>query len=440
LSKSGERKKGKHEVSFKLLSAILRGPWLIDANEARSYLPSVMNVLQGVTAYSDDREEEKPTMATMVLAGKSVPVVRGHWSMIGLKEEAHKLPQGSSVVVCVHGPITKADQYCGPVGSASIASFVDEISSMPNIANIILDIDSPGGQVDGTQTLANAVKNSPKRTVAYINDGMACSAAYWVASAADEIYVSQKTDVVGSIGVYVTLADFKGYYESLGLKIHEIYSNRSTEKNKEYKDALAGNYDQVRADLDFIADEFIAAVKANRPGINISAGNPFKGATYYADQAIEIGLIDGYASFDTIINSNNMDPEETTAAAPVKESAEAVTTETTATEITLDSLATRLAALSEEETAQLNTLLEGSALVVMSTETHQQAVDQVAQLQTQISSLQEFKTSTENWMKETGITHTSIEAKEDKFETTDDVDPLVAEEMAYAAQKLNELY
>lgn len=394
-----------------------------------------MNVLNGVTAYSDDREEEKPTMATMVLAGTSVPVVRGHWSMMGLKEEAHKLPKGSSVIVCVHGPITKADQYCGPVGSASIASFVEEIGSMPNISTIILDIDSPGGQVDGTQTLANAVKNSPKRTVAYINDGMACSAAYWIASAADEIYVSQKTDVVGSIGVYVTLADFKAYYEKLGLKIHEIYSNRSTEKNKDYLDALAGEYGPIKADLDFIADEFIAAVKANRPGINLSAGDPFKGATYYADQAIEIGLIDGYASFDTIINSNMTGKEE------AAEKTVATTTETTA-EVSIENMAAQLAALSAEETDQLNTLLEGSGLVVMSAESHQQVVDHVATLQGEISTLKEFKTNTENWMKETGITHTSIEAKDDKFETAEDekLDPLVAEEMAYAKQKLNELY
>jgi ClpP class serine protease len=52
-----------------------------------------------------------------------------------------------------------------------------------------------------------------------IDDGIAASAAMWIASAAShEIYTTQKTDMVGSIGVYTTVADWYGYFAKEGFE------------------------------------------------------------------------------------------------------------------------------------------------------------------------------------------------------------------------------
>ena len=447
LLKSGERKKPKNEVSFKTISAILRGAWLIDANEARNYLPLVANVLKGITLFEpvSELEETKGIVPVLRAGANEIRVVSGNYSMKLLREDAHKLPANSTVVVPISGAIMKEDAECGPIGSMTIASFINEISQINNVATILLDIDSPGGMVDGTQTLSQAIKNSPKKTIAYINDGMAASAAYWIASAADEIYCSQKTDVVGSIGVYVTFADFKAYYEKEGLKIHEIYSNRSSEKNKDYKDALAGNYDGIKADLDFIADEFIAAVKTNRPNINLSAGNPFKGATFYAEQALEIGLIDGIKSLNEILSEIKMDPKETTAAAEVTQEVIAAveTTETVEQEVTIASLAASLQGLNAEQTTELNAAMAEAGLALIDAQVMHDVTQRATTAEAQATELLEYKAGMEKWLGENGAEHTAIVAKTDKIvesaATVDEADALVNAEARYAEEKLNEI-
>jgi len=216
-------------------------------------------------------------------------------------------PKGSVAVIPIVGPILKYGDICS-AGSIDYADWVKEAAESQNIAAIILKIDSPGGMVDGTQTLVDAIKAaaSEKPVVAFVDDGMMASAAMWIGSSAQEIYASQKTDCAGSIGVYTSIIDFKGYWESEGLKIHDIYAPESTEKNLGYKNALEGDYKLIETELSFIAQQFISAVKTNRTG-KITSEEIFKGAMYPADQAITLGLIDGIKSFEqTVLRASEL--------------------------------------------------------------------------------------------------------------------------------------
>jgi ClpP class serine protease len=172
-----------------------------------------------------------------------------------------------------------------------------------NISSILIEIDSPGGHVDGTATFADAIRNASTPTIALVNDGMACSAGYWIASAADTVYATHAHSEVGSIGVYATLADYAKYYEDKGIRVDDLYAKQSTEKNKGYRDWKAGNADEFINRLSATADVFINTVKTNRAGkLNLEVADPFKGAVYSADKAVEIGLIDGIKSYDAVMN------------------------------------------------------------------------------------------------------------------------------------------
>jgi ClpP class serine protease len=263
-------------------------------------MPLVSMMVQGTVERDPDKEPEDFAIlqtSGKANAGNKAYRVYGPYTTNKLLNEDI---EDATVVISIQDAITKHDGWCS-FGSMTMAEMVNKLSASDKVSTLILEIDSPGGMVDGTQTLANSIANSPKKTIAFVNEGMAASAAYWIASSCDEIYVSQKTDTVGSIGVYLTIADFKGYFEKQGLKVHEIYSRLSGEKNKDYKDALEGDYSGYQDKLDFIAKEFIAHVKANRT-IDTSAADPFKGAMFYAEQAMEIGLIDGIKSFDELIS------------------------------------------------------------------------------------------------------------------------------------------
>ncbi|MCK6611565.1 MAG: S49 family peptidase [Bacteroidia bacterium] len=290
-------------MSIQLASQILRGTWAIDPSYAMNQLPILDSIMKGQTRFEPLNDDEKAALepvnfavARHYLNGKSVAV-----AVIGSGNSGKD--QKFIQLIKVNGVLMKDDQECGPSGMMTIANKIKRANSDSSISAIVLSIDSPGGMVEGTQTLADAVKNAIKPVVAVIEDGMACSAAYWVASAAAEIYATQKTCVFGSIGVYTTMADFKAYYESKGLKIHEIYADQSSEKNRMFLDALSEKPDALKANLlNPLASEFISAIKANRSGkLNLSEADPFKGDTYMAERAIKIGLIDGIKSIEEAI-------------------------------------------------------------------------------------------------------------------------------------------
>lgn len=293
-------------MSITLASAILRGTWLIDPAIARTQLPILENILNGNTKFEPLTEEEKSAREPKNFIVGFAGAGKAHAVNVYAAANA---PSGTSErtktvqVIPVIGVMLKYSEECGPIGTTDIARRIEAANANPNVDAIVIKIDSPGGMVDGTQTLTDAIKKSTKPVIGFIDDGMACSAGYWAASSCTEIIASQETDVIGSIGVYVTLADFKKKYEASGLPIHEIYSDRSSEKNKTYRDALAGDYKGIKEKmLNPIADKFIASVKENRAGkINTDVADPFKGDTYMALRAIEIGLIDSIGSFNTAI-------------------------------------------------------------------------------------------------------------------------------------------
>ncbi len=295
-------------MAYRTLSAILRGKWLIEKKFAISQLPLVQTMLEGKSVHlvSDkqtdnpyytnlsDHYGEKPLIA-LVGTGSTFKAVR--------YKSFDEAPEGSIALIPVTGPIMKYGGECGEPGSTHMTDWVKQASNSSKISGIIIRIDSPGGMVDGTATLAQAIKTSGKPTVAFVDDGLMASAAMWIGSATDEIFASQPTDMIGSIGVYTTLYDFEEWFKQRGIKVHEVYAPQSTEKNLDYKKGLEGDYSLIENDIKFICDEFIDTVKSNRGSrINTQSGDPFKGALYFAQEATQIGLIDGIKSFDEVVS------------------------------------------------------------------------------------------------------------------------------------------
>lgn len=271
-----------------------------------AHLPQIARVLTGEQlfpaigerkAYHDDSDGREPVSPYWPIAIH--PDAKSGYVKASRYRSFSEAPAGSVALIPVTGPITKYLGDCGEAGNEVMTNWVKEADGSGNISGILLKIDSPGGQVDGTRTLVDALSNTGKRTIGFVDDGMACSAAMWIGAACDDLYCSQATDTVGSIGVLSTLADYRGFFEQKGIKIHEIYAPQSTDKNADYREALEGNYDKVKADLQVLAQSFIDSMRTLRGNkLNTSVDNPFTGKTYYAPQALEIGLIDGIMPFE----------------------------------------------------------------------------------------------------------------------------------------------
>lgn len=291
------------------LSAVLRGRWLIEKKFADSQLPMVMQMLRGESvgfikgtklSTEDDEEENDRRSPELIILGKRC--ASSHVYSVRPHTDLSMLPDRAIALVTLAGPLLKRGGLCS-YGMIDYANLINRLGDAPHVAGILLNIDSPGGQADGTAMLADVIKNvdASKPVLSIVDDGMAASAAAWIASATREIYLTQPTDQFGSVGVYTSIPDWNTHYkEHFHLPVHDIYAPQSSEKNKDYKEAIAGNYEAVQEELKVLADQFINTVASNREG-KIKGDDWKTGKMFYAKDAKRIGLIDGIKSFSEVV-------------------------------------------------------------------------------------------------------------------------------------------
>lgn len=278
-------------MSIANLHSLLNRPFYIEQSYGQGFLPLVLNLLNPENSISagekDDDEEKKETHIN-------------YMSLNGSSNYGEDAEEASFVsVISIKTPIVKYNQFFGPRGTQSYIRTMEGMKNNKSIAGIVLDIDSGGGQVYGTPEFHDYIKDYPKPVVTYTG-GLLCSAAYYIGNAASHIIANKRSDAIGSIGAYAQILDVAGYYEKLGAKLHTIYSSKSTEKNKAYREVIEGNYDSyVKAELDPVVDTFIADMKATRPGIKEEC---FKGGTWTGVEAVEMGLVDENGTLQTAVN------------------------------------------------------------------------------------------------------------------------------------------
>lgn len=108
-------------------------------------------------------------------------------------------------VIKVSGPLFRyanlMTRICGATSYELLAQDFNKAVQNPNIKGILLDIDSPGGEVNGCSELSDMIYQArgTKPIIAYAS-GACCSGAYWIASACDKILAAD-TAILGSIGV-----------------------------------------------------------------------------------------------------------------------------------------------------------------------------------------------------------------------------------------------
>jgi signal peptide peptidase SppA len=278
-------------IDQKILLQALGRAWFIEPSQAQHYASVIENL------FARDGKNIWQDMAVQPVSADFVFCVHPSANQQSPLSDA---PAGSVAVISLSGAVMKYD-FCGAPGTQSIMGMIDQVNQNPNIDAIVLKIDSPGGAVDGTQALANKIKNSQKPVVAFV-DGMMASAAMWFGSAAAYRIASSSTDMIGSIGTMASWRDSSQLQKAAGIRIHEVYATASTHKNNEFRAANADEPDyQPMIDniLDPTNEQFMAAVKSNIKNVNEEV---FTGAIYLADKAKEMGLINQIGTMDDAVN------------------------------------------------------------------------------------------------------------------------------------------
>ena len=162
-----------------------------------------------------------------------------------------------------------------------------------NAKGVMYGFDSSGGMVGGCADLADYIRGLPVPTQAY-TDSKCNSAAYWLASACNNVVAGQSASV-GSIGVILPWIDRGKVWEVEGIKYDAI-----TNAGADLKGAGAGpsltdkQRDYLQDQVNYMGDRFQAAVRGSRPKIKSEV---FRAGTYFGEQALEMGLIDKVGTY-----------------------------------------------------------------------------------------------------------------------------------------------
>lgn len=169
---------------------------------------------------------------------------------------------------------------------------------------IVLNVDSPGGTVDGIEVLAGTVLEASRgeKPIVTYADGTMASAAYWIGSAALESYISGDTAVTGSIGVRMQHVDRSKQDEARGIKVTEIFAGKYKSVGTEHAPLTGEDKAYLQDLVDQTYSAFVNAVARHRE-VEVGAvlQNMADGRLFVGRKAIDAGLVDGVSTLDALV-------------------------------------------------------------------------------------------------------------------------------------------
>ena len=215
-------------------------------------------------------------------------------------------------VIPIHGLLTKRRELFSPIfGTTSYEEIFDAISSAlenEKVEKILLDIDSPGGEIGGLFDLVDVVfdARNQKPIYSFANDH-AFSAAYAIASATSKIFVNRVSGI-GSIGVLATHVDVSGADKKEGMKYTTIFAGEKKNHLSPHEPLSENAISDLQIEVNRLYEIFIETVARNR---NISSEKirATEAGTYFGADAIVERLADELTDFRSclaIITGGNM--------------------------------------------------------------------------------------------------------------------------------------
>lgn len=280
-----------HEID-RILAAAGRGPWFIQPEKAEEIMNALLLRAElGPRASAVFPDRTAAAMADEVRqGGRVVRVVRLHGAIV---------PRGNMM-----------SDVSGAVSLDRFGAAFRQAAAAPDTAAIVLDIDSPGGQIDLVPETVAMMRGEARedRPIVAVANTLAASAAYWIACACDEIVVTPSGQV-GSIGVFRVHDDLSARANREGVKRSYIFEGpRKVEGNpfeplgQEARAALQAQaraiYAMFTRDVAKARGVPVAVVEADPETAERHMGG---GRSYLAADAVRLGMADRVATLDDTI-------------------------------------------------------------------------------------------------------------------------------------------
>ena len=207
-------------------------------------------------------------------------------------------------IIPIHGTLVRRalglEAASGLTSYARIAADLDAALAAPEVAGILLDIDSPGGEAGGVFELAERIRaaSAIKPIWAHAGDS-AFSAGYAIACAAQRVTLAQ-TGGVGSIGVIALHIDQSVRNAQNGLSVTALYAGAHKNDATPHAPLTPQATDALQSEIDRLYTLFVDHVAQMR-GLDVATVRATEAALFFGEDAVTAGLADGLASFDATL-------------------------------------------------------------------------------------------------------------------------------------------
>lgn len=233
---------------------------------------------------------------------------------IGLPQSAvpaNAIPNRSSpasatgiAVLPVYGTLVRRtvglEAESGLASYQGLATMLDAAVADPNVAAILLDIDSAGGESGGVFDLADRVRAATKvKPVWALANDMAFSAAYAIGSAASRFIVT-RTGGVGSIGVIAMHADQSVKDAKDGVRYTTVFAGARKNDLNPHEPISDEAHAFLKAEVGRVYDLFVDTVASHR-NLSADAVRATEAGIYFGSDAVATGLADAVGTFDDVL-------------------------------------------------------------------------------------------------------------------------------------------
>lgn len=291
-------------------------PWMLQPEKLEAFMELLELRIEGVTLSPEEVSERtdhprKGVSHEIALyeAENSpelfVPKVDG---AVEARSGASNTGPTNVAVIPIYGVIMhRPSMEVSSGGGFNIQNFRAQFQSAmgnPSVSAIVLDVDSPGGTVDGVEEISKEIYQArKKKKIVAVANTLAASAAYYIASSAEELAITPSGEV-GSIGVYMVHQDLTGAYEQKGVKNTLIKAGKYKAEANPWMGLDEEAMNSLQRQVDAHYDMFTRAVARNRNVAVDSVRNGFgEGRTLMAKEAVRYGMADKVATLDEVLKS-----------------------------------------------------------------------------------------------------------------------------------------
>lgn len=216
------------------------------------------------------------------------------------------VPTGATgiAVLPIYGTLVRRtvglEAESGMASYQELATMLDTAVADPNVAAILLDIDSAGGESGGVFDLADRVAAAAKRKPVWaLANDMAFSAAYAIGSAASRFIVT-RTGGVGSIGVIAMHADQSVKDAKDGVRYTTVFAGARKNDLNPHEPISDEAHAFLKNEVERVYGLFVETVSRNR-GVSADAVRATEASIYYGADAVAAGLADAVGTFDDVL-------------------------------------------------------------------------------------------------------------------------------------------